>query len=117
MAEKALRGSGIGFQSLESEEGVEFAERFEVVYDCPSGHTTVLPFAVEAEVPAVWQCRCGLISLLRDSENPEFPKSKNLRTHWDMLMERRTLDQLEELLQERLDLLRNRRSSPMAAVQ
>ena len=34
---------------------------------------------------------------------------KAARTHWDMLLERRTRDELEELLQERLDLLRARR--------
>jgi len=28
------------------------------------------------------------------------------RTHWDMLLERRTVKELEELLDERLDLLR-----------
>ena len=31
------------------------------------------------------------------------------RTHWDMLCERRTLDELDELLEERLDQLRKRR--------
>ncbi|MGI8870016.1 MAG: RNA polymerase-binding protein RbpA, partial [Mycobacteriales bacterium] len=31
------------------------------------------------------------------------------RTHWDMLMERRTIADLEEVLAERLELLRERR--------
>jgi hypothetical protein len=31
------------------------------------------------------------------------------RTHWDMLLERRTRDELEELLEERLTVLRERR--------
>jgi Spy/CpxP family protein refolding chaperone len=35
--------------------------------------------------------------------------TKVARTHWDMLLERRTRAELEELLQERLDHLRARR--------
>jgi RNA polymerase-binding protein len=31
------------------------------------------------------------------------------RTHWDMLLERRSVDELDELLKERLDLIRTRR--------
>jgi len=33
------------------------------------------------------------------------------RTHWDMLLERRTVPELEELLEERLSLLRARRGA------
>ncbi|MGH3543005.1 MAG: RNA polymerase-binding protein RbpA, partial [Mycobacterium sp.] len=29
--------------------------------------------------------------------------------HWDMLLERRSIEELEELLKERLDLIRSRR--------
>jgi len=32
-----------------------------------------------------------------------------VRTHWDMLLERRTLAELEEVLEERLDVLREMR--------
>ena len=32
---------------------------------------------------------------------------KKPRTHWDMLLERRTIPELEELLTERLELLRS----------
>lgn len=31
------------------------------------------------------------------------------RTHWDMLRERRSLEELDELLEERIELLRKRR--------
>ncbi|MDR1394055.1 MAG: RNA polymerase-binding protein RbpA [Bifidobacteriaceae bacterium] len=111
MADRTLRGSGISFQSLESEEGVEFAERQETVYDCPDGHTTILPFALEAEVPEIWQCRCGLLAILRDAAAPQLPKPKRPRSHWDMLLERRTIDELEELLAEQLGILRARRTA------
>ena len=39
----------------------------------------------------------------------EASQTKVPRTHWDMLLERRTRAELEELLQERLDYLRARR--------
>ncbi|MDR2378014.1 MAG: RNA polymerase-binding protein RbpA [Bifidobacteriaceae bacterium] len=112
MAERSLRGSGIGFQSLESEEGVEFAARAEVAYDCPDGHTTILPFALEAEVPDFWQCRCGAAGVLRGARDPEPPRTRRQRTHWDMLLERRTIGELEDVLSECLELLRARRGDP-----
>jgi len=36
-------------------------------------------------------------------------ETKIPRSHWDMLLERRTRAELEELLQERLDYLRARK--------
>jgi hypothetical protein len=96
----------IGAQSLESDAGVQLAERSEVFYDCPNGHTVVLPFAAEADIPLVWMCRCGAEALLREGTKPEPTVGKRPRTHWDMLLERRTIGELEELLSERLGLLR-----------
>jgi hypothetical protein len=76
-------------------------------YDCPQGHVTVVPFSAEAEVPPLWECRCGAEALLRDAERPQAKPTRPARTHWDMLLERRTISELEELLQERLHLLRS----------
>lgn len=106
MADRSLRGMRIGANSLESEAGVEFAPRSEAYYDCPDGHTIILPFAAEAEIPVVWECRCGKEALLRDASKPEPKAGKPPRTHWDMLLERRTVSELEDLLGERLELLR-----------
>jgi hypothetical protein len=106
MPDRSLRGMSIGSKSMESDEGVDFAPRFQAHYDCPNGHTIILPFSTEAEVPPVWECRCGEEALLRDAEKPEPKASKPQRTHWDMLLERRTVSELEELLDERLELLR-----------
>jgi hypothetical protein len=96
----------IGAKSMESDEGVDFAPRFQAYYDCPNGHTVILPFATDAEVPSVWECKCGIEALLRDAERPQAKVVKPQRTHWDMLLERRTVAELQELLDERLDLLR-----------
>ena len=106
MPDRSLRGMSIGAKSMESDAGVDFAPRFQAHYDCPNGHTIILPFSTEAEVPAVWECRCGEEALLRDAERPEPKAGKPARTHWDMLLERRTIKELEELLDERLGLLR-----------
>lgn len=110
MSERALRGSRLGAQSYENDAGVEMAARQDIVYDCPAGHHFSMPFSVEADVPAVWECRvCGAEALRRDVERPDAKKTKPPRTHWDMLMERRTTADLEVLLAERLDLLRTGR--------
>ena len=71
----------------------------------PAGHVINMPFAVEAEVPVEWECHCGEMALLVDAVKPEPKPVKPVRTHWDMLLERRTIADLEELLEERLALL------------
>ena len=106
MQNRSLRGMSIGARSMERYEGIEPAPRFTAYYDCPNGHTIVLPFSTQADVPAVWECRCGVEALLRDASRPEPKPTKRPRTHWDMLLERRTVTELEELLAERLELLR-----------
>jgi rubredoxin len=107
MGERILRGSRLGAVSYETDRGTELAPRQTASYDCPGGHQFTMPFAAEAEVPAVWECKvCGAPSVIVDGERPEPKKSKPPRTHWDMLMERRTTDDLEEVLAERLAVLR-----------
>lgn len=109
MADRALRGMSIGAKSMESEDNVDYAPRSIVTYDCPNGHEITLPFSVDAEIPPTWECgQCGAESLLRDHEQPESDKPiKTPRTHWDMLLERRSIEELEVLLAERLELLRS----------
>jgi hypothetical protein len=106
MSERVLRGSRLGAVSYESDKHTEFAPRVGVVFDCENGHATTVPFAAEAELPASWECRvCGATALRRDGEQPESKPVKAARTHWDMLLERRSLAELEEVLAERLAAL------------
>ena len=106
MSDRVLRGTRLGSVSYESDRHTEFAPRLLVTYDCPSGHQTDMPFAAEAEVPARWECRvCGAPALQRDGEQPEAKATKPARTHWDMLLERRSVAELEEVLAERLAVL------------
>ncbi len=113
MADRSLKGTGLGAKSFEDEAGVEFAARQEVGYDCPREHHFTLVFAAEAEIPSTWECRlCGAPALLRDGAPPEEKKGKPARTHWDMLLERRSIKELEEILSERLELLRSGEIGP-----
>ena len=101
MADRSLRGIRLGAQSLQSEDGVVFHDRAQ--------HT----FAADAEVPPAWECRtCGAEALLRIGDGTatvDHSDDKAPRTHWDMLLERRTIPELEELLEERLAFLRAHR--------
>jgi rubredoxin len=107
MAERALRGSRLGAQSYETDAGVEMAPRQSITYTCPEGHRFAMPFSLEAEVPDVWECTvCGAEALRVDGTRPEPKKGKPARTHWDMLLERRSVKELEVLLAERLEHLR-----------
>ncbi|MDO5727872.1 MAG: RNA polymerase-binding protein RbpA [Bowdeniella nasicola] len=108
MAERALRGMSLGSRSMESDIGVEFADRINVHYDCEDcGKVTTVTMFAQADLPKLWECACGKEAVLRDHERPEPTKPpKPQRTHWDMLLERRSREELQVLLDERLELLR-----------
>ncbi|GAB3270280.1 RNA polymerase-binding protein RbpA [Kineosporia babensis] len=109
MGERSMRGTRLGASSLESESGIQPAARQDIRYNCKNGHSIVVPMSMEADVPPLWECRCGEFALREDAELPEPKATKPARTHWDMLMERRTTAELETLLEERLALLRSGR--------
>lgn len=115
MADRTLRGSRLGAISYETEYGAEPAPRNIAAYRCERGHEFSVPFSEEAEIPSTWDCRLdGTVAKLIDGPEPETKKVKAPRTHWDMLMERRTIADLEEVLAERLDVLRARRGQKSA---
>jgi hypothetical protein len=113
MAERTLRGARLGGQSFEDERGIEFAARQQCGYRCVKGHEFEVTMSVEAEVPAVWECpRCGAEALSTSGISPEEKIEKPARTHWDMLLERRSEKELEVILEERLELLRDGEIGP-----
>jgi RNA polymerase-binding protein len=113
MAERTLRGARLGGQSFEDERGIEFAARQQSGYRCVNGHEFEVTMSVEAEVPAVWECpRCGAEALSTSGIRPEEKVEKPARTHWDMLLERRSITELEDILSERLELLRSGEIGP-----
>lgn len=114
MADRSLRGMRLGSQSLQSEEGVTFSPRITSTYQLPDESTFEVTFAADAEVPQVWDspksgqegilvAADGKLVVLAESD------AKVPRTHWDMLLERRTRGELEELLNDRLDYFRARK--------
>ncbi|QOD92660.1 MULTISPECIES: RNA polymerase-binding protein RbpA [Microcella] len=114
MADRTLRGMRLGSQSMQTEEGVEFASRQRVQFRTADGETFDVIFASDAELPDRWQSpKSGKegVQLSPDGTPVDLVESeiKAARTHWDMLLERRTRDELEELLEDRLALLRERR--------
>jgi hypothetical protein len=96
MADRVLRGSRLGAVSYES-------------YRTDNGEIFEVPFADDAEIPGTWPCRNGMEGALIDGDVPEPKKAKPPRTHWDMLLERRSVEELDELLKERLDIIKTRR--------
>jgi RNA polymerase-binding protein len=120
----ALRGFTLNSHSYESDENVVPVETVPHSYHCPAGHCTTLRFAHDAEeIPDVWDCpKCGRLAhedqtaarrvAATDQGLALFsPRSASSgKTHWDMLLERRTLPELEALLEERLRVLRSRKA-------
>ena len=89
--------------------GVEPAPRQRVEYRCADGEQVFVTFSSEAEIPPVWVSKTGKEALLVDGERPVNLNEKAVRTHWDMLLERRSLPELEQILEDRLTILRERR--------
>lgn len=109
MAERSLRGASIGAHSIESEEGVVFASRTRWSYICPAGHQFTIAFSADADVPVKWECRdCSLeASLSSEPIEDDLDLLKPQRTHWDMLTERRSIEELELIIEERLEQYRS----------
>lgn len=111
MSDRSLRGMRLGAQSMESESGVEPAPRQMVKYRSEDGEEVTVPFSVEADVPAVWTTKTGKEAIRVDGEKPEAGNGKPVRTHWDMLLERRSVEELEEALNGQLAKLKARRGA------
>ena len=114
MIETSMRGTRLGALSLERDDNVPVAERVMVTYECTQGHESVVPLSIEAEeIPYEWDCRCGAIATRPHVTAPEKPEERYIRSHWDMLLERRTLKELEEIYNERLALLNEMLETPL----
>jgi hypothetical protein len=113
-----MRGIRLGAQSLESEIGVSYSPRTKHSYQCPNGHLSELVFAQDAELPNSWQCKSCTqqAQLLSDGKllKLELDDLKTPRSHMEMLRERRSKEELEEILKERLLYIRARRKAGKA---
>ena len=107
MAERSLRGMSIGAKSLESDDNVDFAART-TSHMCAQRDTARFCRSLKARRSGGWECRCGMTAHREGDEDREADEiSKPTRTHWDMLLERRTEDELKTLLEKRLQMHRD----------
>ncbi|WP_399342797.1 RNA polymerase-binding protein RbpA [Umezawaea sp. Da 62-37] len=91
------------------DEDVAPAPQQSAEFTCPQGHAFVVPFAEGAELPGNWECRQHGVTGGRVGDKSAKPRQKPPRTHWDMLLERRSIPELETLLDDTLRGLRQRR--------
>lgn len=109
MADRVLRGSRLGSVSYETDRDHDLAPRRTAKYRCENGEEFEVPFSDDAEIPATWIGRSGQEGRLIEGTGAEEKKTKPPRTHWDMLCERRSMEDLETLLKERMDVHKARR--------
>ncbi|GAB3591644.1 RNA polymerase-binding protein RbpA [Corynebacterium faecale] len=109
MADRVLRGSRMGAVSYETDRDHDLAPRQLVKYRTEDGEIYEVPFADDAEIPEEWMCKNGKLGTLVEGEGVESKPVKPPRTHWDMLLERRSIEELDVLLEERVEALRKRR--------
>jgi hypothetical protein len=107
MPDRVMRGSRLGALSYETDRNHDLAARKTARYRTENGEEFDIPFAHDAEVPGTWLCRNGTEGILIEGGEPAEPKKVKVpRTPWDMLRERRSLEELEELLKERLEIIK-----------
>ena len=110
MADRALRGSNLGARSMETDENVVPSERQITVVRLPAGPPHRAPLLDRGRRPArPGSAAAASRPSCATAPSPRPSRSSTVRTHWDMLLERRSIPELEELLEERLTLLRESR--------
>ena len=108
---RAMRGSRLGLVSYEIDRDHDLAPRQIARYRTANGEEFEVPFADDAEIPGTWLCRNGMEgALINEGGDPAEPKKGKVpRTPWDMLRERRSIEELDQLLNERLEIIKSRR--------
>jgi hypothetical protein len=110
----AIRGAGLSRATFSNlDDLVEPAETQLVAYLCPKGHKFSVRLFAEAEmIPLTWDCACGSKARTDETAAQEVIVKKRTgspsKTPWEQLRERRSIAELEVLLEERLAILRNR---------
>ena len=107
MRSRTLNATGLGSKSHENDRDVTLSPRLQLDFDCPALHHFSVTFSAEASLPGSWDCpTCWAPAVRSDGVRAVAEPQKPTRTHWDMLRERRSVAELEEILAERLALLR-----------
>ncbi len=93
----------------EAERG-ETAPRKRISFWCANRHETRSSFSEDAAIPDQWDCpRCGFPAGRDKTNAPAPPKTEPYKTHLAYVKERRSDAEAQEILEEALTSLRDRR--------
>lgn len=115
MSEKRLRGTRLGSISFETDEGVDFVPTQSVTFRTEQGEEFQVTFMEGVELPYDWTSpHTGHIGRRLDAqgepvhgEDPNAPAPPvPTVTHWEQLLKRRTIEELEEILAQRREEMR-----------
>ncbi|MEV4410302.1 RNA polymerase-binding protein RbpA [Catellatospora sp. NPDC049609] len=107
MADRMLRGNRLMSASSMPVRESELAPRQTCEFRCANEHRFQVHFAMDVEPPRTWDCKFdGSVARLVGGADNDDDHAKARRTHWDMLLERRSIEELETLLAERLAVAR-----------
>ena len=109
----AIRGSRIGAGPMGEQDRGYKAERVVRNYYCVNGHSQSPMFAAnldEADIPETIDCpNCGLPAGQDKDNPPVVAKHEPYKTHLAYVKERRTEEEAEQLLDEAVAAVRDRR--------
>lgn len=106
----AIRGTRIGAGPTGESERGESAPRHRISYWCANQHESTVSFAVEADIPEVWDCpRCGSPAGQNEQQPPAVPRNEPYKTHLAYVKERRSDADGEAILAEALARLATQR--------
>lgn len=115
MSDKRLRGTRLGSTSFESEEGVEFVSTQNITFRTDSGEEFTVTFMEGIDLPFEWTSPHSSEKGRRvlpngktvDGVDPNAPTPPAPSvTHWEQLLKRRTIEELEVILAERREEMR-----------
>lgn len=106
----SIRGTRVGAGPTGEWERGDAAPRKQLDYWCANGHRIRPSFALDAEVPEVWDCpRCGLPAGQDEHNPPEARRNEPYKTHLAYVKERRSDSDGEAILEEALTKLKERK--------
>ncbi|MEN9740524.1 MAG: polymerase-binding protein RbpA [Actinomycetota bacterium] len=115
MSDKRLKGTRLGSVSFESEEGVEFVSTQAVTFRTEDGDEFQVTFMDGVDLPYEWNSpHTGKTGRRLDAKgkpvegvdpNAPTPPAPTV-THWEQLLKRRTIEELEVILAERREEMR-----------
>ena len=110
----SMRGSRLGSTSYEVDKGLRVPVQL-TTYICPNEHRSTFPFYADAEeIPETWTCECGQLAVRLGATMPMPEVVRVRRSHYEILRERRSEAELQELLDERIALMNSGSTSRTA---